>query len=60
MKAILEANEILIRQVPNEKCPGGHYYIVEISPKSVATFSTVRYTLEEAVQWIYDTFEPKE
>lgn len=59
MKAVLEPNEILIRQVPNEKCPHGCYYITEVSPKSTETWSTVKYTLEEIVQWLYETFEPK-
>lgn len=59
MKAVLEPNEILIRQVPNEKCPNGCYYITEISSKSTATWSEVKYTLEEVVQWLCETFEPE-
>jgi len=59
MKATLESNEILIRQVLNERCPGGNYYITEISPESTATWSRVKYTLEEVVQWLYEIFEPE-
>jgi len=60
MKAVLEPNEILIRQVPNKRCPNGHYYITEISPpKAGGRWSKVCYTLEEVVQWIRETFEPE-
>jgi len=60
MKAVLEPNEILIRQVPNEKCPDGNYYITEtFPPEAGGAWSNVYYTLEEVVQRIYDIFEPK-